>query len=215
MYPELTRDNFARPAERPMRRLNPAVGGVGYRNTDFLYDSFSVAQAAAFPAKTPMFQTAVSASKTLAQTNMRTSGLLANGEVFRLRRIRVLIAGNTFGADALNILQNCSLTLSMGGRPFIAGPLHAFPGGGGLNITAIANTGAPEAAATLRYGVSNGIPEIHNAFTFEDPIDLNNSEQIQVDIVAETAFNMTATAAGGLGTTVYVFLDGKRTRPVS
>jgi hypothetical protein len=211
----LSRNNFARPKSAPFRVANPGLPGVGYDNTDFLYDSFSVAQAAAFPPTTPMFQQSVSASKTRAQTNMRTPGMLVNGEVFKLRRIRVIVAHNTYPADAVNILQNCRVSLNLGGREFITGPVLAFPGGGGGLLTAAANNTAGLALNSVLTGFANGVPDIHNAFAFEDDVEIGNNEQIQVDLVAETAFNMTATAAGGLGTTIYVFLDGRRLRKVS
>jgi len=211
---QLSRDDFARP-RTPFRVKNPSFPGGGYDNTDFLYDSFSVAQAAAFPQMTPMFQAPISAAKTRAQTNMRTNGTLANGEVFKLRRMRVIISSNTYPADALNILQLCRASLYVGGREFIMGPVLAFPGGGGGILTAAAQVGTAAAGSNIQTGYCNGVPDIRNAFAFEDDIELQNNEQIQVDIVAETAFNMTAAAAGGVGTTIYVFLDGRRLRKVS
>ncbi len=213
---KLSRDNFAQPKSiRPWRLKNPGLPGAGYDNTDFLYDSFSVAQAAAFPQKTPMFQVPVSGAKTLAQTNMRTAGTLANGEVFRLKRMRIIVAHNTYPADAINILQLCSAVLFIGGRQFVAGPILAFPGGGGGVLSAASQVGTAAAGSNIQTGFSNGAADIRAAFTFEDEIQLDNNEQIEVDITAETAFNMTATAAGGLGTTLYCFLDGRRLRKVS
>lgn len=216
MKKKLSRDNFAQPKSiRPWRLKNPGLPGAGYDNTDFLYDSFSVAQAAAFPQLTPMFQTPVSGAKTLAQTNMRTAGTLANGEVFRLKRMRVIVAQNTYPADAVNILQLCSVKLMIGGRQFVAGPVLAFPGGGGGILSAAAQVGTAPAGTNVQTGFSNGVADIRAAFTFEDEIPIENNEQIEVDVTAETGFNMTAAAAGGVGTTIYCFLDGRRLRKVS
>jgi hypothetical protein len=210
----LSRTHFAQ-ASGPARRKNPSVPGVGFENTDHLYDSFSVAQAAAFPALTPMFQVPVSGAKTLAQTNMRAAGMLANGEVFRLKRIRIVVASNTYPTDLVNILQNCSAKLKIGGREYVAGPVLAFPGGAGGFVTAASNNTAGLALNNVLAGVCNGVPDIRAAFGFKDEIPVENNESIQVDVTAETAFNMIATAAGGLGTTIYVFLDGVRVRKVS
>lgn len=212
----LSRENFAQPKTlRPWRLKNPGLPGAGYDNTDFLYDSFSVAQAAAFPQKTPMFQLPVSGAKTLAQTNMRTAGTLANGEVFRLKRMRIVVAHNTYPADAINILQLCSVSLYIGGRLFVAGPVMAFPGGVGGILSAAAQVGTAPAGTNVQTGFSNGVADIRSAFTFEDEIQLDNNEQIEVDIVAETAFNMTVAASNGVGTTIYCYLDGRRLRKVS
>jgi hypothetical protein len=210
----LTRKNFARPAFQPWRVQNPSVPGQGYENTDFLYDSFSVAQAAAFPQMTPMFQVGISGTKTKAQTNMRTNGVLANSEMFKLRRVRVLITGCSTLADANNIAQLCSGVLNLGGRDFLTCPLMALPAAAGVQSTAVA---LPAAVGTLAYqnSIVNGDTNIHNAFKFEDEITLNNGESLQFTVTAETGFNMAATANGGTGATVYAFLDGRRLRPVS
>ncbi|PSH05140.1 MAG: hypothetical protein CXZ00_03005 [Acidobacteria bacterium] len=212
---KLNRKNFARPEFKPWRIENPNLPGTGYENTDFLYDSFSVAQAAAFPQLTPMFQVPNTANKTKAQTNMQTAGVLANQETFKLRRVRVIIAANTLLADAINIAQLCSGVLKIGGRDFLTGPLMAFPGGGGIQLTAAANVGTLLGAASIQTGIANGDTNIMNAFQFEDEIMINNGESIRFDVTAETAFNMTGTASGGVGTTIYVFLDGRRLRNVS
>ena len=77
---QLTRHDFAKPRMKPWRVKNPGGNlGLGYDNTDFLYDSISVAQAAAMPNLTPMFQVPSSGAKTKAQTNMKIGGMLANG----------------------------------------------------------------------------------------------------------------------------------------
>lgn len=213
---QLTRDSFA-PVQRPMRLKNPTVpvGANAYSNTDSLYDSFSVAQAAAFPLLTPMFQVPISGTKTKAQTNMRTAGTLANGETFKLRRVRCMFSSNTYPADAINILQLCSLTLQIGGRTFTEGNPAMYPAGGGGFLTAAANVGTVPSGSNIQSGYINGSPDIRAAFKFETDIEVENNEQILVNFVAETAFNMTASASGGVGTTIYVYLDGVRLRKAS
>jgi hypothetical protein len=215
---KLSIKNFARPAFEPLRKKNPAangvtaIGNVGYVNTDSLYDSFSVAQAASFPTMTPMFQIPISGSKTRAQTNMQGQGVLVNQNTFALKRIRVIIAGNTYLADAINIGQLCSVKLLINGVQFIVQPVIGFPGGAGIQATAIGGT---TTAGQLTTAVANGDNNYNNAFTFADEILIENNQQVEVDITAETAFSMTATASGGVGTTIYVFLDGRRLRSVA
>jgi hypothetical protein len=213
---KLSITNFARPDFiTPLRQRNAGVtpaAGIGYVNTDSLYDSFSVAQAAAFPTMTPMFQIPISGSKTRAQTNMQGQGVLVNQNTFALKRIRVIISGNTYLADAVNIGQLCSVKLIINGVQFIVQPVIGFPGGGGIQASAIGGT---TAAGQLLTGTLNGDSNYSNAFTFADEIIVENNQQIEVDITAETGFSMTATASGGLGTTIYCFLDGRRLRSVA
>ena len=210
----LDRKNFARPASQPWRAANPSIQGAGYENTDFLYDAFSVAQAAAFPPLTPMFQVPISANKTKAQTNMLSAGQLANGDTFKLRRLRVLVTGINVMADAWNLGTLCSGTLKINGRDFAMGPLIAFPGAGGMMSTAVALPAAVGATA-MQNSLCNGDTNYMNAFKFEDEIQVDLGENISFNVVAETAFNMVAAANGGTGVTVYVFLDGRRLRKVS
>ena len=210
----LNRKNFARPASQPWRASNPSIPGAGYENSDFLYDSFSVAQAAAFPQLTPMFQTPISGAKTRAQTNMRSAGTLSNGETFKLRRLRVLIAGCSTLADAWNIGTLCSGVLKIGDRDFITGPLLSFPGGAGIQATAVAMPAAVGTTA-LQNSICNGDTQYTNAFRFEDDVPVDYGESIVFNVTAETGFNMVAAANGGTGATLYVFLDGRRLRKVS
>jgi hypothetical protein len=221
-YPShLSRRNFARPEVKPIRMRNGgapvtlSIDDIGYNNTSFLYDSFSVAQNAAFPALTPMFTVAQSGSKTPCQTNMDASGMLANNEMFDLSRVCFIPSANTYIADAVNIAQLVRVSLQVKGREFIYGPSFAFPGARGGVLTAVSNLGALMAATNINSGYTNGVSEIHNAFAFETPIRIQNNDGFKVNVVADTAFSMVATALGGLGTTIYVFLDGKRLRKVA
>jgi hypothetical protein len=211
---QLNRKNFARPASEPWRATNPSVPGAGYENSDFRYDSFSVAQAAAFPQSTPMFQLPISGAKTKAQTNMKAQGTLANGETMKVRRVRVLITGCSVLADAWNIGSLCSGVLKIGDRDFITGPLLAFPGGAGIQATAVAMPAAVGTTA-IQNSICNGDTNYMNAFRFEDDVTIDYGESIAFNVTAETAFNMTAAANGGTGATVYVFLDGRVLRKVS
>lgn len=221
-YPShLSRNNFARPQVKPIRMKNGStavalsVDDIGYSNTSFLYDSFSVAQAAPFPGTTPMFTVPVSGVKTKSQTNMEAQGMLANNEMFDLSRICFVPSTNLYPADAVNLAQLVRLSLVIKGREFLYGPTLAFPGGRGGLLSAASNNTGGLAMASVLTGYANGVPEIHNAFSFETPIRIANNDGFKVDCVADTAFNMTATASGGLGGTFYVFLDGKRLRKVA
>ena len=66
------------------RRPNPAVDDFEEAIEFSYYDSFSVAAAAAMPVKTVLFQSPISAAKTLAQTNMRKQGSLPSDERFKV-----------------------------------------------------------------------------------------------------------------------------------
>jgi hypothetical protein len=217
---KLSLKNFARPefvgrAKNPSIQATSAVDSMAYLNTDFFYDSFSIAPAAAMPQMTPMFQVPTSGAKTKAQTNMKGQGVLVNQDVFAIKRMRVIISGNCYIADAMNIAQLCSVKLSVNGRDYLVGPVLAFPGAGGIQLTAAAQVGTAPAGTNVMTGIANGDSNYKNAFTFQDEIQVKNGQQVEVDVTAETAFSMTAAVAGGVGATIYVFLDGRRLRSVA
>lgn len=213
----MNRRNFGVPSATP-RVANPNVAGLGYQNSSVIFDSFSVAAAAAFPGVTTMFQVQVgSAGKTLAQTNLRASGMLENGDVFYIGAFGISLTSNTFPTDAVNILENVSVQLIIGGRTYVSGAVKLFPGGIGGNVTAAANLGTLLGATSIITGFSNGAKGIGAPamFTFSDPVVINANETIQVVITAETGFNMAAAAAGGTGTTLTCVMFGSRIRKVA
>lgn len=209
----LTRRNFAKPSASFVPRFkNPFVAGVGYTSESVLYDTFSVAAAAAMPGTTVMFQTPIGGAKTLAMTNIRAAGMLENGDVFRVKAFGIMVAFNTYSADAINLLENCSVTLTIGGRVFLEGKISLFPGGRGGYLTAASQVGTAPAGNNIQIGFSNGVPELRNMFTFSEPIDITTMEQVRVEIKAETGFSMAAAAVGGNGTTITAIMEGFRTR---
>lgn len=225
---KLSRKNFARSCRtsapmlldgnsgKPFARLKNggwARPKEAYYDRDAMYDSFSVAPGVAFPQSTPMFQVPVGTNgKTKAQTNMQMAGMMANGDVFQVTGIRCIVSFNAFPVDAINILQLCFMSVVFYNHEFLWQTPMGFPGGGGGYLTAAANVGAAQATTNILSGFSNGVPEIHNAFEFDDPLILENNDRVEIDFVNPTGFTMTTAANGGTGCTIYVFLDGKRIR---
>lgn len=188
-----------------------------YYDRDGLFDTFSVAPGAAFPQITQMFQVPVGTNgKTKAQTNMQMAGMMANGDAFLVTGIRCELAFNSFPVDALNILQLCYLSVQFYNREFLWNTMSFFPAGGGGCLTAAANLGAASTVpSSIVSGITNGTPEIHNSFEFNDPLILEMNDRVEIDFVNPTAFTMTTAANGGVGTTIKVTLDGTRMRRTS
>ncbi|MFB3813417.1 MAG: hypothetical protein ACE14L_04835 [Terriglobales bacterium] len=207
---ELTRRNFGKLSVP--RARNPFVQGIGYVNDDVLFDSFSVAAGAAMPASTIMFSVPVGGAKTLAQTNMQVGGQLENGDTFKIAAFGISIAFNTHRTDAINLLDNVSVKLRVGGRVYTQGKLSLYPGGAGGCLQAAAQVGTAPAGDAPVHGFSNGVPDLRNMFTFRDPIEITQGERIAVEVVAETGFSMVA--APGVGTTITAVLYGERVRKV-
>lgn len=200
------------------KRQNPTYPGVQDAIMQPVYDSFSVAAAAAFPAQTVMFQVARGqAGKTLAQTNMQQSGQLPNPQSLLIQAIEVWIANNTAPVDLQNMLANVSFQLLIGTKPYLQCPLVNLPAGRGGVAYSAAQLGTAAAGDISFASTSNGAPDPRAVFTLQqNAIGLTQGEQFQVVITAETAFNMAAANArpNGNGTSLWVFLDGVLQRSV-
>jgi hypothetical protein len=195
---------------------NPLVAGVMEVINQPVYDSVSFAQAAAM-AKTVLFQTPIGqGGKTLAQTYMTKAGQLEQPQKLVIRAISLFFANNTALIDLVNFLTNVSFTLTVGKKPMLecfAGNLTA---GRGAIATSAAELGTVAAGDVQFISTSNGVPDPRSVFTLNQPIVIEGGEGFSVTLNPETAFNFAATAArpNGVGTTVYVILDGELYRGV-
>ena len=182
---------------------------------DCLYDTASIAQAAAM---TPIafFQVPVGTNgKTKAQTNMQSAGALANNDGFTIMAMRFAWTFNTHPIDVVNIAQLCYLSIKIRTYERTYGIPEMFPGGSAAYVSAATNLGTALTVTGLGpvTSTSNGICSIHNTFSFGDTGELlEANDQLEVDLFPATAFNLLATAVGGVGTTLKVFLDGYRTK---
>ena len=212
-YRELKASNFGKRA----RCSNPTVGGIEDLVTQPKYDSVSFAAGAAFAAQT-LFQTIKGQSgKTLAQTNMTLAGALPNPQRLNLRALRVWIANSTVPVDLFNLLQNVSIEVKFNGKSYFEGPLGLLTAGCGAMVTAAAQVGTAPAGSAPLFATSNGQPDQRNVFSLNQPIMIEQGEPIEVKLNADIAFNFAAAGANpaGVGTTIYVILDGDLYRAVS
>jgi hypothetical protein len=212
-YRELKAGNFGKRA----RCSNPSVGGIEDLITQPLYDSVSFAAGAAFAAQT-MFQTIKGqAGKTLAQTNMTFAGALPNPQRLNVRALRVWIANSTAPVDLFNLLQNVSIEVVFNGKPYFQGPLGLLTAGCGAMVTAAAQVGTAPAGSAPVFSTSNGNPDQRNVFSLNQPIMIEQGEPIEVKLNADIAFNFAAAGANpaGVGTTIFVILDGDLYRAVN
>ena len=199
-----------RPQRAFERRPNPVVAGTEEVIDQPVYDSFSLAANTAF-AKVVLFQTPIGqSSKTLAQTNMTKAGQLEFPQRLIIQAIGVFIANNTTPTDVGNILQNVSFTLTTGKKPMLEVPVLMLPAGRGAVLTAAAQVGTAPAGAAVAYTTSNGSTDPRGMFTLAHPITIESGEGFSVTLNPETAFNTQANTTNppGVGTTVYVILDG-------
>jgi hypothetical protein len=211
---ELKSFNFGK---RPRCKMtNPILGGVEDYISQPIYDSVSFAAAAAFTQQTMFQQPRGQAGKTLAQTNMTGPGFLPNPQRLILRALRVFIANGTAPVDMFNMLQNVSIQLILGTKPYFLGFLGLLTAGCGAMVTAAAQVGVAPAGSAPLFSTSNGQPDQRNVFALNQPITIEQGETIQVILNPDVAFNFAAAGANpaGVGTTLFVILDGDLYRGV-
>lgn len=203
---------------RVPRFSNPQMAGVEDKISQPIYDSFSLAAAAAFP-QTVMFQVQKGASgKTLAQTNMVSSGQLQFPQRLWLCAIYFVVANNTTLTDLINIQTNVSFTLNVGTKNYLQVPAGFLTAGRGAVMNTIANVGQAVAAGggVTAYATSNGVQDPRAIFALDNPFMIEYGESFNVTLNPETPFNMQANTTNppGVGTQITVFLDGTLYRSV-
>ena len=198
-----------------LKRRNPTVttqnGPWEVINQPY-YDSFSIAQGAAFPATT-LFQTA---NKPTAQSNMTLAGQIPGDQRLVVMAIRLHIANNTAPVDVANILQNVSVVLTIRKKPMLEVPAMYIPSGLGMNLSAVAQVGTAPAGSAVVLNTSNGAMHYAAIFALSRPFTIDGGESFSVKLNPDTGFNFSANTANppGNGTTIYVYLDGELTRSV-
>lgn len=194
-------------------KKNEIAPGLSTYRDGWYYDSFSVAAGAAFPNQTVLFATPQGqGGKTLASTNLTgQGGQIPSGETLQLNSIRLYISNTTTPADLQNILQNCSIQFLIKNYPVYQSIPAWFPAGFGGVALSMAQVGTAPAGAAAVTSITNGMPVQTAAYEFKYPYQMESQLNFQVLITANTAFNMVAGAGTnplGVGTTIYVFLEG-------
>ncbi|MBZ5523575.1 MAG: hypothetical protein LAP21_15180 [Acidobacteriia bacterium] len=212
-FRELKSFNFGKPRARAS---NPILGGVEDYITQPIYDSASFAASAAMTQLTMFQQPRGQSGKTLAQTNMTGPGFLPNPQRLILRALRVFTSNNTVITDLVNLLQNTSIQLILGTKPYFLGFLGLLSAGCGAMVTASSQVGTAPAGSAPLFSTSNGVPDQRSVMALNQPIMIEQGETIQVILNPDTAFNFAAAGANpaGVGTTIYVILDGDLYRGV-
>ena len=200
------------------KKHNPNLGNVVEAITYSFYDQLSVAANTAFPSPTLLFQTPLGqSSKLLSQTNMSFPGVLPNPQRFTIWALCVLISNNTIPADMQNLVQNVTLQLFINTKPYQQGPLVMFPAGRGWQLIAASNVGTVPSGSAPLYSTGNGLTDPRAVYAFDIPITVEQGEQFQVQLVAQSGFSTSANTTNppGVGTVITVFLDGNWERGVS
>ena len=175
-----------------------------------LFDTVTIAQAAAFNNLTTSFFTNVGAAsaKTLALTNCSQSQRLPTGEMLSVLAFRLRISEWIFRTDMNTIMDTQALQFWMNKKSYQLGPVWYYAAGGGVWTQSNVGGGTPEVTHT------NGIPGREAMHKLAIPIVIESGATFYGEMVG-TAFNMTATASGGLGVTMQLVLDGLYARMVN
>lgn len=195
---------------------NPLVANMMEVINQPVYDSASFAAAAAMT-KTVLFQTPIGqGGKTLAQTYMTKAGQLEQPQKLVIRAINLFFANNTALVDLVNFLQNVSCVLTVGKKPMLECPALNLTAGRGAIAYSAAELGTVAAGDAQFVSTSNGVPDPRSVFTLNQPIVIEGGEGFSFTLNPETNFNFAAASArpNGVGTTVYVLLDGELYRGV-
>jgi hypothetical protein len=177
------------------------------------YDSYSVAvNTQVIGQVKTLLQTQVGGTTTLATTNMRDTGRIANGNLFTIKQFGCFLTSNSLPSDVQNVLELMTVKLKVQDIVYAEGKVSMFPGGRGAVQGGAA---LPAAIGTLAQisGVTNGVAHIDNVFRFLNGIPVAQGQSIAVELVSEGNGFTTATAVnGGSGFTLTVLIDGFETR---
>ena len=196
------------------RQSNPAdPSGNTWTERKIYYDTYSQGVATLTVGQVAnMFQRQVGGVVTLAQTNMRGQGMIANGNLYTIKQFGVYVTANSLNADVNNILEGMTVSLQIQGVVYAEGKISIYPGGRGAVVGGAAMPAAIGTQAVIS-GVTNGVADIRNVFTFAAGIPILQLQTIAVLLTSEGAGFTTASAAnGGSGFTITVFVDGFESR---
>lgn len=198
------------------RFTNPTLAGVEDVVNQPIYDSMTAAAGAAFPNVTTFFTSGQTNGKTLAQTNMTLNAQLPAPQRLFVQAYRLYVRNDAAPADLIAFQNNCSITLTIGKKPYFEGPAFLLSAGAGAVISAAAQLGTAPAGAAPTIATSNGFPDQRSIFSLTQPFMLEQGEAFQATLRAENSFNLSAAATNppGTGLTIYVILDGELYRGV-
>ena len=178
-----------------------------------IYDTFMVPQAGTLTTLNSALFTNVgpASGKTPAQTNMGQPQKLPAPEAFSIFAFRLRWAENIWRADIDNMLNNSAalavgfcLEFWLGQKCYQRAPLWYFSAGGGL-------TGYTMLAGDYIY--TNGVASREAMHKLAIPIVIENQTTFFAQFVGN-ALLLTAAAAGGVGVTFQLLLDGLYARGV-
>lgn len=167
-----------------------------------LYDEITTAQAASL-ANLSQFFTAP-AGKTLNQTNVTTAKKLDAPEAFAVMGIKFYPDPTALLLDITNIYKNFVMEFWIGQKYYNRGPVWFYNAGGGIG-------GFMTTGSTSYY--TNGVPGRNAGHELAINIVIDNQASFFGQLVGVST-TMTATANGGVGTILYMLLDGLHARGV-
>jgi hypothetical protein len=198
-------------------RANPTFPGVQESITQDFYDSFSVAQAAAVPAMTTLFQSPIGqGGQTLATTDMTAAGVLPNPWRLHVQAYALAIKQTCAPADIVNFLWNVTAQVNVGIKTMWQGPCHQLPGGNGPVLPAIAQVATAPATSVVGFLTNNGWQDKSNVYTLSKDYFIEQGENFSVVFVPQATTTMSANSAVivGTGITVQFIFKGDLYRQV-
>jgi hypothetical protein len=172
-----------------------------------IYDSWTLAQAGTLSTQASQWfvNVANNSGKTLAQTNMGTSRRLDAPQSHSIQSIKLRWSENIAYGDALAIVNGFAFNLIIATKSFNLAPIWQYPAGGGIFIPSNTNTGT----SNIINGDASRAAQLRLAL----PIVIGNQLNFQAQLEG-TTITLLATAAGGVGVTMFCALDGLHARAV-
>lgn len=168
-----------------------------------LFDTYILAVATATPTDIRMFTEPQSNTKGINLTNMTSPGKLESPKAFLVQALRVVTGPDIAFADLSSLIKNYILRLIVDDAEYALAGIESFPSGAGI-VGAVATN---DATATKYAHYNNGQQDPRAIAVFDKPIEINQGSSFRVELKG-TSFTTAASAAGGAGLWVRVYLDG-------
>lgn len=207
--------------------FNAPGAGQSTDQAGFLWDTFVLAPATQIPPVITMFSTPQNqATKSLAQTNLRSSQNLGAQQMLVATGMRLYLLNNATPTDILALFINTSVQLFQGPQnyPTWQGMPWMIPAGGGLWLQGNQIGTAPTGSSVL-FSASNGTPTIQDTYTFTDglgtPVPVTIAALEDFSVALQTWSNplwttqANTTNPPGTGLTGVVAFEGIRTQQVT
>jgi hypothetical protein len=183
---------------------NVFASDVVDRGPWLFYDRLTTAAAATTLGSYMFFSTPISSTKTASDTNLQANRL-PPPQAMSVQSVGFIFAPIMLFADMWNFMKNYYFQFIIGSKVFAQGPLHLYPGGGGISAALATNSGT---AAMLQV-VNNGDPSLLACRRFPDyPRIIPANVFFGLNVISgASTFTLAATVASTVVSPAYGGLD--------